>query len=161
MSENRRENWINDLEIENAEVKWGFSHFDGRADTFNDAGDHNFTLVIDPNEAKKLMDEGWNIRTLEGREEGDPPEYLLKVKISYRFEPPKIYLIKRNRKFRADEADLRDISRATCEKLDVIIQPSPWVHGRESGISAYVKEMYATVSESRFAENYADYEEVR
>jgi len=163
MSENgRSSNWIEDLEIENAKVKWAFSHFDGRADTFNDAGDHNFTLIIDDeSEARRLMEEGWNIRVLEPREEGDPVEHLLKVKISYRYEPPKIYLIKGQRKFRADETDLSDISRATCLKLDVIIQPSPWVHGRESGVSAYAKEMYATVKESRFSQVYADFEEVR
>jgi len=160
MSENGQRKWIEDLEVENAEVKWAFSHFDGRQDTFNDEGDHNFTLIIPEDQARELLAEGWNVRTMEGREEGDPLEYLLKVKISYRFEAPKIYLIKGKRKFRADESDLADIKRSTCEQLDVIVSPSPWVHGRESGITAYVKEMYAKVKESRFSANYADYEEV-
>lgn len=160
MSDNTQPGWIEDIEIENANVKWGFSHFDGKADTFNDEGDHNFTLVIPEEHAKQLMDEGWNIRTLEGREEGDPPEYTLKVKISYRFEAPKVYIIKGKRKFRADESDLQDIKRTTCEQLDVIITPSRWVHGRDTGITAYVKEMYAKVKESRFSAHYSDYEEV-
>jgi hypothetical protein len=154
--------WIDDLEVENANIKWAFSHFDGREDTFNNEGDHNFTIIIDDEqEARRLMDEGWNIRTMEGREEGDPPEYLLKVKISFRFSAPAIFFLKGERRYRADEVDLVDIKRATCEQLDVIIQPSPWVHGRDSGISAYVKEMYVKIKESRFAERYADYEEVK
>lgn len=151
--------WIDDIEIEDAQVKWGFSHFDGRSDTFNDEGDHNFTIIIPEKDAKRLLEDGWNIRKFEGREEGDPPEYTLKVKISYRFEPPKIYLIKGQRKFRAKEPDLADIKRSTCDKLDVIISPSPWVNGPNSGISAFVKEMYATVKQSRFSESYADFEE--
>ena len=157
----RDQAWIDDLEIENAQIKWAFSHFDGRADTFNDEGDHNFTIIIDDEEtALRLRDEGWNIRTFEGKEEGDPIEYTLKVKISYRFEAPKIFLIKGERKYRADEQDLSDIKRSTCEQIDVIISPSRWVQGGRTGISAYCKEMYAKVKESRFSAAYADYEEV-
>jgi hypothetical protein len=158
MAEQRK--WIDDIEIEDAVIKWSFSHFDGREDTFNTEGDHNFTIVLPEEQALKLQDEGWNIRMLEGYEEGDPPEYTLKVKISYRYEPPKIYLIKGERKFRADERDLSDITRSTCEQIDVIITPSRWVHGQNSGISAYVKELYAKVRQSRFSKVYEDYEEV-
>jgi hypothetical protein len=155
-----KQNWIDDIELEDAQIKWAFSHFDGREDTFNAEGDHNFTLILPEETALQLQEEGWNIRMLEGYEEGDPPEYTLKVKISYRFEPPKIYLIKGQRKLRADERDLADITRATCEQIDVIITPSRWVHGQNSGISAYAKELYAKVRQSRFAEHYADYEDI-
>lgn len=159
MTEATERGWIPDLEIENAQIKWAFSHFDGRADTFNDEGDHNFTIIIPPELVDDLREQGWAIKENQGREEGDPNEYLLKVKISYRFEPPKVYLIKNKRKIRADERDLADIKRTTTEQIDVIIQPSPWVHGGNSGITAYVKELYAVVKESRFAERYGDYEE--
>lgn len=152
--------WIEDLEIENANIKWGFSHFDGRPATFNDEGDHNFTIILPEAQAKELMEQGWSIRELEGREEGDPPEYLLKVKISYRFEAPPIFFLKGTRRYRADERDMADIKRATCEQIDVIIQPSRWVHGKDTGVTAYVKEMYVKIRESRFGAKYADYEEV-
>lgn len=162
MDNQQERKWIDDLEIENANIKWAFSHFDGREDTFNNEGDHNFTLVIDDEqEAQRLIAEGWNIRRMDPREEGDPPEYLLKVKISYRYEAPPIFFLKGERKYRADEVDLVDIKRSTCEQLDVIVTPKPWVHGRDSGVSAYVKEMYVKIKESRFAERYADYEEAK
>lgn len=156
----RPEGWIDDLEIENANVKWAFSHFDGRADTFNDEGNHNFTLIIPEEEALRLADVGWAIKRKEPLEEGDPVEYHLKCMISYRFEAPKIYLIKGNRKIRAEEVDLADIRRDTCERIDVILSPSRWTRPDRSGITAYVKELYATVRESRFSARYADYEEV-
>lgn len=152
--------WIDDIEIEDAQIKWSFSHFDGRADTFNDEGDHNFTVILEKEHALDLMDQGWSVKVMEPREEGDDPEYLLKVKISYRFEPPKIYLIKGGRKIRADETDLVDIKRSTTEQISVIIQPSRWVHGNNSGITAYAKELYAKVKESRFEAMYADLEEI-
>lgn len=155
-----KQDWINDIEIENAQIKWAFSHFDGRADTFNDEGDHNFTVIIPEEHAKQLMDEGWNIKVMDGYEEGDPQEYLLKVKISYKYEAPRIYLIKGERKFRADQTDLVDIKRSTTEQIDLIITPSRWVNGNRTGVSAYVKEMYAKIKQSRFADRYADYEEI-
>lgn len=153
--------WIDDLEIENAQIKWPFSHFDGKKDVFNEEGQRNFTIIIPPENAQFLIDEGWPIRESKTLEEDDPPEYLLKVHISYKYEPPKIFLIKGNRKVRVEkESELSDISRSTCDNINVIISPSRWVHGAKTGISAYAKEIYATVKESRFSEMYADYEEV-
>lgn len=158
MAEKR--DWIEEIELEDIDVKWSFSHFDGRADTFNDEGDHNFQIILPEETARELAAEGWNVREMDPYEEGDPPEYLLKVKISYKYEAPKIYLIKGDRKFRADEADLSDIRRDTCEQIDVIITPSRWVNGNRSGVSAYVKELYAKVRESRFEHKYSDYQEI-
>jgi hypothetical protein len=152
--------WIEDVELEDIKVKWAFSHFDGREDIFNAQGDHNFQIILPEDVAVKLRDEGWNVRTMDPYEEGDPPEHLLKVKISYKYEPPKIYLIKGQRKLRADERDLADIRRDTCERIDVIITPSRWVAGGNTGISAYAKELYAKIKESRFSAMYAEYEEV-
>lgn len=159
MTEQQR-NWIEDIELEDVQIKWAFSHFDGRADTYNDEGDHNFTIVLPEETAQKLIAEGWNVREMAPYEEGDLPEYLLKVKISYKYEPPKIYLIKGERKFRADQRDLAEITRAATEQIDVIITPSRWVNGNRSGITAYTKELYAKVKQSRFSERYADYEEI-
>lgn len=152
--------WIDDVELEDIRVKWAFSHFDGRADTFNDQGDYNFTIILPEETARTLADEGWAVKELPPYEEGDDPEFTLKVKISYKYEAPKIYLIKGNRKIRAEEADLSDIRRDTCEQIDVIITPSRWVNGNRSGISAYAKELYAQVKESRFENKYSDYEEI-
>jgi len=152
--------WIDDVELEDIKIKWAFSHFDGREDTFNALGDHNFQVILPDDIAERLREEGWNVRTMDGYEEGDPPEHLLKVKISYKYEPPKIYLIKGDRKLRADERDLADIRRDTCEQIDVIITPSRWVAGGNSGITAFTKELYAKVMESRFSAKYAVFEEL-
>lgn len=152
--------WIPNEEIENAQIKWAFSHFDGRADTYNDEGDRNFTIKLSEEHAQRLMETGWNIKVMDGYEEGDPPEYLFKVKISYKFDPPKIYLIKGDRKIRAEERDLADITRATVENIDVVIKPHKWERQGNRGVSAYVEEMYVVVSQSRFAQRYQDLQEI-
>ena len=90
---------------------------------------------------------------------GDPPEFTLKIKISYKYEEPAIYFLKGNRRFRATEEDLVDIKRSTCERIDVICSPSRWVQPDRTGVTAYVKEMYVKIRESRFAEMYSDYDD--
>lgn len=152
--------WIEDVELEDVKVKWNWSHFDGRADGLNDKGDYNFTVILPEETARELLELGWTgVKENEPYEEGDPPEWTLKIKISYKYEAPKVYLIKKERKFRADESDLADIRRDVTEQIDVIITPSRWVQGNRTGVTAYAKELYAKVRESRFAEKYNDYEE--
>lgn len=158
--EQEKRPWIDDWEVENAQIKWPFSHFDGRQDTFNDEGDHNFTVIVDEERAQEMMAEGWPIKVMDGREEGDPPEYLLKVKISYRYEAPPIFFIKGDKRYRAGKEDLADIKRATVQQIDVIISPKPWIHGRDTGITAYVKEMYVLINQSRFGEKYSEYRDI-
>ena len=156
----QRQDWIDELELADVRVKWSFSHFDGREEGYNSEGDHNFTVILDEEIAKKALAEGWAVKEMDPYEEGDPPEWLLKCKISYKYEPPLIYLIKNQRKLRAEVRDLRDIRRDTTERIDVILQPSRWVNGPNSGITAYVKELYATVRQSRFRDQYEDLEEI-
>lgn len=155
--------WIEDVELEDVQVKWAWSHFDGREDPsgLNQAGDHNFTITLPKETAEILAAEEWAVKEYDGYEEGDPPEYTLKCKISYKYEAPRVFLLKGTRKIRADESDLADIKRSTCERIDVILTPSRWVRPNgETGITAYVKEMYAKVKQSRFSVMYEDYEEV-
>ena len=169
--------WINDLEIENAVIKWPWSHFNGAADTFNDAGDRNFTVVLNPDYARQLMliPNGWAIKEHAPREEGDEPEYTLKIKISYRFEAPRIFFLKERevfneetqqnemalRKFRVEnEEELSDITRGTVERIDFVAKPSRWVRSGETGVTAYLSEMYVHISESKMRSQYDDVEEV-
>lgn len=169
MTQGKPEGWIDELELENARIKWAFSHFAGLEEGFNQAGDHNFTVILDNDLADELYAKGWNVKSSEPLEEGDPPERHLKVKISARNGLPLIYFIKiapdgRKRKIQIDEASyLKQIRRDTCEGIDVIVQPSPsdkWTRADgERGVSAYVKEMYVSMRESSIGAKYADYED--
>lgn len=155
----QKQDWINDEEIADVQIKWPWSHFDGR-DPMSGDGNYNFTIVLDPAQGEDLIKKGWNVKINDPYEEGDESEYTLKIKISYMFTPPKAFLIKHGRKFRCNERDLADIRRDSLQKMDIIITPHRWVNGNRTGVSAYIKEMYAQINESRFAAEYADYEEV-
>lgn len=151
--------YIEDVELADVQIKWSFSNFDGREDRFGGNG-HYFVMILPEETARELEKDGWAIKEYPGREEGDEPEYTLKAIISFKYEPPKIYFIKRGRKFRVEEErDLADITRAMTEQIDVVLTPSRWVQGQRSGITAYVREIYVKIRESRFAAEYADYED--
>lgn len=153
--------WIDDVELEDVNVKWNWSHFDGR-DAFSEDPSYNFVIVLPEKTALEMRDLGWTgVKQNEPYEEGDPDEWTLQIKISDKFGIPKMYLIKRERRFRIEDLrDLHDIRRDTTDQIDVIITPSRWVQGQRTGVTAYVKELYAKITESRFAEKYADYEEI-
>lgn len=156
------EGWIEDLEVENAQIKWAFSHFAGEEDLYNDKGDHNFVIIVPGPDAEQLRAIGWNVKEKAPYEEGDEPENHLDVKISDKYGMPKIYYIKNGRKFRVEnKGELADIRRDAVEQIDVILQPSRWVNGARTGITAYVKEMYVSIKESRLGSKYSDMDEVR
>ena len=158
--------WIDDEELEDVKVKWNWSNFDGN-DNLNGPGTYNFTVILTEEDAKTLLERGWTgVKENAPYEEGDPPEWTLKINISYKYEAPKIYLIKERsdgtvRKYRVTEqAELHDIRRDVTDQIDVIITPSRWVQGTRTGVTAYTKEMYVKIRESRFASKYGDIEEI-
>lgn len=159
MSQNQ---YIEKEELGDCTIKWSWSNFDGN-DSMSGPGNYNFTVVLPEEAAKILLERGWtSVRQNEPYEEGDAPEWTMKIHISDRFGMPQVYFIKNGRKLRVrDIKDISDIRRDTCEKLDVIISPSKWEQpGGRSGVTAYVDEMWVVIRESRFAQQYADMEEV-
>ena len=61
-----------DLSVENAVIIW--TNFEGRATKFNpNGGKRTFALVLTEEVAEMLREEGWNVKTREGRDEGDDP----------------------------------------------------------------------------------------
>ena len=59
----------NNIMIENARLI--FKNFSGEESKFNRGGNKNFCVVLDPEMAQDLADEGWNIKYLRPREEGE------------------------------------------------------------------------------------------
>lgn len=141
------------LYIENADIlPRPFRNFEGREQKFNEAGKRNFCVIIDdPELAQQLSEDGWNVKILAPREEGDEARQYIKVNVSYKKRPPKIKLISGRKVTYLDEESIIELDSADFLNVDLTIRPSVW----EEGISGYLDEMIVTIEEGHWDEKYA------
>ena len=69
-------------------VRLMFRNFSGIERDYNRAGDRNFNIVLDPETADAMAKDGWAIKYLQPKEEGDDVLPILKVKVKFGDFPP-------------------------------------------------------------------------
>lgn len=143
--------------FENAEIT--FKNFSGRPTKYQrQEGFRTFSVVVDdPDMAQHLSEDGWNVRILRPRNEGDGPKHILDVSINFNFwKKPEIYMICDGHKTKLDEEDLDILDGADIITSDIVVRPRLWDDNGTTRIKAYLQELYVTIQQSRFAAKYAD-----
>jgi hypothetical protein len=113
-------------------------------------------VFLEEDMGKVLEQDGWNVRWLQPKDEGEAPTPYLQVAVSYDNIPPKIVLVTKKGKTTLDEASVRILDWAEIDNVDLIIRPYNWAVSGKEGVKAYVKSLYVTIVEDEFESKYYD-----
>lgn len=142
---------VPDIIIEGLEFMYR-PNFEGRAEKYNDEGNRYFNAKIPSIEmAQRLAEDGWNVKfTKPSRNAPNPeehvPEPYLEVTVGYAFRPPLVILIRDGRQQPIGENLVGAIDSMEFDNIDVSIRAYAWSNDTGSGIKAYLKEFYGTVT---------------
>lgn len=138
------------------ECRMIFRNFEGRKGRFNREGDRSFCVILPPDKAKEMEEEGWNVKYLKARDEGDEDTPYLMVRISYSGRPPRIEVISLSGKVALDEETVGTIDDMDIKYSDMLIRPYEWSVQGDTGISAYLAKLYVVLNEDELDRKYAE-----
>jgi hypothetical protein len=140
-----------------------YRNFSGLPLMFNLAGQRNFCIPLEEEQAKRMERVGWNVRWQKPRlEDEDKPRPIIKVNVKYetrdgrKTTPPKIVMLTSRGKTELDESMVGILDRADIVTADLIINPYPYTMQGRSGYSAYLKTMYVVIQEDELEIRYND-----
>lgn len=148
--------------IENANIlPGGFRNFSGKETQYNREGDRKFNIALPAEVAEQMARDGWNIRQLDPREEGDEPQAIIEVAVKFGKIPPRIVILKNGGRTRVpigeDEVEILDW--VLIRKADVILRPYEWVVNGKSGVKAYLKTLFVTIEEDELEAKYSNFDD--
>lgn len=133
-----------------------FRNFAGEEKTFNPKGRRNFSVVLDPDMAKQMEADGWNVKRKPPREEGDDELIHLPVTVHFGKRKPRLIMITSRGRTVLEEDTIELLDWAEFEMVDIIIRPYDWEVSGNTGRKAYLKTMYATIKENELELKYAN-----
>lgn len=144
--------------IMDAAIIW--KNFSGSPDKFNPmGGKRKFTVLIkDEAVIEAMTRDGWNISELCNKD--DPTDCAQRLEVAVRFDvvPPRVtYLKEDGTKLELDEKSIGMLDHRKFLYADITVTPYEWEFGGNSGVKAYLSEMYVQLEESPLDAKYQDW----
>lgn len=142
------------ITIENADI--AFRNFAGREGQYNAEGDRNFCIILDQENADILANDGWNVKELKARDEGEAPRFYIQVSVNFKGKPPKLSIVNSKGRTIITEAECEVLDWVDIKQADVILNPYEWTVNGKSGIKAYLKNLVIVMDEDELDLKYGD-----
>lgn len=139
--------------VEDAQII--FRNFSGKEGQYNREGDRNFAVILDPTVADQMLKDGWNVRTLQPREEGDEPVPYIQVTVNFKNRPPRVVMITSAGRTNMSEDMVDTLDWAEIKTADLIANGYEWSVNGKSGVKAYLKSLFVTIEEDALERKYA------
>lgn len=141
--------------VEDAQII--FRNFSGKEGQYNREGDRNFAVILDPVLADRMLADGWNVRFLDPREEGEDPTPYIQVAVNFKNRPPRVVLITSASRTTLDESSVEVLDWADIKVADLIARGYEWTVNGKSGTKAYLQSLFITIEEDALERKYAQY----
>lgn len=146
---------VQNITLEGARIM--FRNFSGKEGQYNREGDRNFALALDPGMAAEMAADGWNVKQLKPREEGDAPQDYIQVAVNFKGpRPPLVVMLTSRGRTPLGEDEVNILDWADIENVDLVIRPYEWTVNGNSGIKAYLKTIFVTIAEDDLERKYSN-----
>lgn len=145
----------NDRTVVMENVRLIFRNFAGKEGQYNREGDRNFAVLLPEGVAEQMEKDGWNVKWLKAREEGDADQAYLSVSVNFRGRPPRIVMITSRGRNPLGEDEVATLDYADIKSADLILNPYDWAVGGKSGTKAYLQSLFVTIEEDPLELKYA------
>ncbi len=137
-----------------------FRNFKGAEGQYNREGDRNFAVLLDEDVAAQMAKDGWNVKWLKAREEGDVEQPYLTVAVNFKGRPPRVVMITSRGRTNLGEDEVEILDWADLRNVDLIVRPYEWVVNGKNGVKAYLQSIYATIEEDALDLKYSQVQDV-
>lgn len=143
-----------------------FRNFAGKEGMYNQEGDRNFCLLLDDKLSEQMLRDGWNIKYLKAREEGDTPTPYIHVSLKFRarngatVRPPTVKMVSSRGQTALAEEEMEILDWIDIRTADVIVRPYRWEMSGKTGVKAYLKSLYVVIEEDYLDQKYSDVPEL-
>ena len=132
-----------------------FRNFSGKEGQYNREGDRNFSVILDHETAEVMLKDGWNVKYLAAREEGEADTPYIQVAVNFNNRPPRVVMITSNARTNLDEKSVDILDWAQIQKCDLIARAYEWTVNGKSGVKAYLQSLFVTIEEDALERKYA------
>ena len=150
----------NDGNVVMENVRIVFRNFKGKEGMYNREGDRNFAVLLDERTAKAMAEDGWNVKHLKAREEGDEEQAYLQVSVNFKGRPPRIVMITSRGRTDLGEDECELLDWADIRQVDLIVRPYDWSVNGKTGTKAYLKSLFVTIEEDELELKYASMDDL-